>query len=40
MAVVPTRWGVIYIQKAGRRQTQKRWDEIRSSMENRKGGFD
>lgn len=36
MAVEPNRWGIIYNPKAGSRKTQKRWNEIRSYMENRK----
>ena len=40
MAVEPNRWGIIYNPKAGSRKTQKRWNEIRSYMENRKVVFD
>ena len=36
MAVEPSRWGIIYNPKAGSRKTQKRWNEIRDSMESRK----
>ena len=39
MAVEPNRWGIIYNPKAGSRKTQKRWNEIRSYMENRKVVF-
>ncbi len=40
MAVEPNRWGIIYNPKAGSRKAQKRWDEIRRYMEERKVLFD
>ena len=40
MAVDPKRWGVIYNPKAGSKNTQKRWNEIRSYMEKQQVEFD
>ena len=40
MAVDPNRWGVIYNPKAGSRKSQKRWNEIRSYIEERKVAYD
>lgn len=40
MAIEPNRWGIIYNPKAGSRKAQKRWDKIRSYMEERNVLFD
>ena len=40
MAVEPDRWGVIYNPKAGSRKAQKRWQNIRAYMDERKVQYD